>query len=122
MGFEFLENFTQTDLISIFGRMLLNKLDILNNNQKIGLGVFIDVCKYFHSCKPTAIKTFDCNKLIIKLIDNLETKNDVKISFCDPDLNYCERNNYLKKNYYLFECNCIKCRQDKVNFKSLVNY
>lgn len=116
MGFNFFENLETNILIKNFGQMLSNKLEIMHDKETTGLAVFLDIFKFSHSCVPNSKKYFDCNKLTITTLGYVGSINQVKISFCNPDLSYCDRKNYLKYNYYIYECDCVKCNSEKVNF------
>ncbi len=61
MGEEFLREFTVKDLISIFGKLVINSLSISNDDMSmsLGSGLYLGISSIDHSCYPNCAVVFD---------------------------------------------------------------
>ncbi|RNA44397.1 histone-lysine N-methyltransferase SMYD3 [Brachionus plicatilis] len=108
MGDEFWKEFSEKDLVSFFGKMLIHKTDIKAGNNSIGIAIYLEKSKFKHSCEPNSTIAFSGSKLILKA-NRLITQNESPtISICETNLSDLERKAYLKKFFY-FDCHCSKC-------------
>ncbi|CAF0703826.1 unnamed protein product [Brachionus calyciflorus] len=116
MGNEFMSKFTEEELISYYGKMILHKFEVKSNNNSIGIGLYLN--KLNHSCEPNSVVFFDGPKLIIQPNRELRFGELPEISLCDVDMSDTERKKFLKQFYY-FDCNCSRCsgikKQQKVD-------
>ncbi|CAF1000893.1 unnamed protein product, partial [Brachionus calyciflorus] len=108
MGNEFLSEFSEKDLISYFGRMLIHKTNVKSGNNLIGMALYLEASRYKHSCEPNTTISFSDSKLILKANRLITQDESPTISLCETNLSDSERKTYLKKFFY-FDCHCLKC-------------
>ena len=92
MGNDFISKFTNKELISYYGKMLIYKYDIKDKNKIIGYGIYLDT-----------ITGLEVNVL------TREFKEPI-ISICKVYKNDEERKRFAEINHYL-NCSCLKCNQ-----------
>ncbi|CAF1062862.1 unnamed protein product [Brachionus calyciflorus] len=108
MGQEFLRQFSEKDLISYFGRMLMHKIAIKSGEISIGIGIYFNARKFQHSCEANSTMYFSGSRLLIKANRLITQDESPTISLCESSLSDSERRIFLKKSFY-FDCNCSKC-------------
>ncbi|KAG4070194.1 hypothetical protein HA402_003884 [Bradysia odoriphaga] len=100
-----------TELIQIYGRMLVNAFNILDQEMNsIGTGIYLGVSITDHNCTPNAVATFDGTTIFIRLIEDIPCLDWSKIfiSYVDMLSTPDDRRTELQKNYF-FLCDCMRC-------------
>lgn len=112
MGENFLlENqFKTKEMISIFGKILVNAITICNFDlsEAIGSGIYLSASSIDHSCQPNSIVTFNGSKIFVKAIRSIQLDEKPSISYLDIMMPKKFRQKYLLENYY-FVCKCNRC-------------
>lgn len=119
MGFEFIEKFKTKDLISYFGKLVINTFSISNNDmsETVGSGLYLSLSSIDHSCNPNCVVIFNGIKASIKVINEFETIQKAFISYTEILSTKNTRQKYLQKNYY-FKCKCPRCEDlDEIDKK-----
>lgn len=97
--------------LECYGRMAINSFNILDENQEaIGLALYLGPSIMDHSCQPNAAVNFDGINIVVRsLIDRDELDfSEVQISYISLLEHTQRRREHLRKHYY-FECQCIRC-------------
>ncbi len=70
MSEDFIRNFMMKDLISIYGKLLINSLSITNEDMSISLGsgLYLGISSIDHSCYPNCVVVFDGVEASVKVI------------------------------------------------------
>ena len=108
IGEDFILKFSENELFSCYGKMLTNRFKIKNDQETLGLGLYLSPSSLDHSCEPNCDVLFDGSKIIVKLNRDLKPGEQPLISYCDLSMNKQQRKTYLEENYF-FKCYCSKC-------------
>ncbi|CCD73128.1 MYND-type domain-containing protein [Caenorhabditis elegans] len=108
----------------LHSRNFINRHSISNVDylREIGKGLYLDLCKYDHSCRPNAI--YSCNGIVAKLRalhDNVDLENVETTHYTYIELPPCkiQRRHMLKETWY-FECHCERCDDPDDNWLTSV--
>lgn len=106
---------TETDLLSIFGRICINSFNINDDNlNPVGTGLYLAASIFDHSCEPNAFVTFDSTALTVRSLIDWKTIdwNKIRISYNDVMNTTEDRLKELHQRYY-FWCDCNHCHDMK---------
>uniref|UniRef100_A0A8R1DUV4 MYND-type domain-containing protein n=1 Tax=Caenorhabditis japonica TaxID=281687 RepID=A0A8R1DUV4_CAEJA len=108
----------------LHSRNFINRHSISNVDylSEIGKGLYLDLCRYDHSCRPNAI--YSCNGIVANLRalhDNVELENVETTHYTYIELPPCkiQRRHMLKDTWY-FECHCDRCDDPDDNWLTAV--
>lgn len=109
MGPEFFQDFTSKELVSSFGKVVINCLKISNYDmsENLGTGIYLSISKLDHSCAPNCVVVFDGIKADVRVIKGFASEAPV-ISYASLLSIRDDRQKFLKENYY-FTCVCSRC-------------
>ncbi|CAH1099652.1 unnamed protein product [Psylliodes chrysocephalus] len=99
------------ELMGMYGRMCVNSFSICNQElQSLGTGMYLGASIVDHSCKPTAVVTFEGTTLVMRALETFSNLDWSKIfiSYIDVMATKRERQAELEQTYY-FQCRCPKC-------------
>lgn len=108
MGEDFLSSFDEDELISCYGKVMINKFEIKSAQKTIGLGLYLSPSALNHSCEPNCEVKFEGTKIIVKTNRDLRPNEPPLITYCDLSMDKYQRKHFLELNYY-FKCECNKC-------------
>ncbi|KAI5632024.1 MYND finger domain-containing protein [Phthorimaea operculella] len=112
--YEFLKDISlpnNVELMGIYGRMLINSFNILDNDlNSIGTGIYLACSIVDHSCTPNAVATFDGKTINIRALEDMPCLdwNQIRISYIDLMKTPFDRQTELLQSYY-FLCQCDRC-------------
>ncbi|XP_077504500.1 histone-lysine N-methyltransferase SMYD3-like [Amblyomma americanum] len=102
------------DGLEIFGRMVINRFCITDNELKpVGQGLYIGASIFDHSCDPDAAYVFEGTRLTVRATRSLSVNSvrEIYICYVDKLLLKEDRIAALERQYY-FTCNCAFCQKD----------
>ncbi|CAF0992364.1 unnamed protein product [Brachionus calyciflorus] len=102
MGVDFMSKFSIKELISAFGKMVVNTMAVSNYDlsESVGSGLYLSAAYYDHSCEPNSVVTFNGSKVIVRNIRDLEPNEEPVISYCELLMSKKQRQDYLMRCYY----------------------
>lgn len=121
MGVDFLEkNFKTDQLISYFGKMVINSFSISNENEgNIGTAIYLSASSLDHSCDPNCAVLFNGIEMSIKVIKKFDLNQESPaISYTELIMSRKKRQEMLLDNYY-FKCKCSRCTSSLNNFETI---
>ncbi|CAI2356837.1 unnamed protein product [Caenorhabditis sp. 36 PRJEB53466] len=108
----------------LHSRNFINRHSISNVDylREIGKGLYLDLCRYDHSCRPNAI--YSCHGIVASLRalhDNVDLDNVETTHYTYIELPPCkiQRRHMLKETWY-FECHCERCDDPDDNWLTAV--
>ncbi|CAF0754117.1 unnamed protein product [Brachionus calyciflorus] len=90
IGDEIFRKFTRNELLSIYGKMVVNNFEIKTEEGIIGFGLFSEKKPY------------------LELSFSNDQGQKPLFSFCEKYKNDDDRRSFARKNFYI-ECECFKC-------------
>ncbi|CAD5121204.1 DgyrCDS9737 [Dimorphilus gyrociliatus] len=100
---------TPEELLTTFGKMVINTFSIIEDDITLGSGLYLDPSGMDHSCKPSALCSFAGARLRVFKLDERPST----ISYIDILQYSTERIEQLEKAYY-FNCQCELCSDEQL--------
>ena len=107
MGIEL----TYDELIKFYGQLAINSwiIDDEITGADLGLGLFVEVSIFNHSCQPNASHVFNSNHIQFRAIKPIDTDNEeILVNYTPILATKYKRQDYLARHYF-FKCDCRRC-------------
>lgn len=103
-------DFDEEEFLLVLFKLRLNSLLIptLIIDETVGLGLYIELCIFEHSCDSNCAIVFDGLKLQVRAMKNIPADGPLVRCYCNPLLPKNFRQAVLKFAFY-FDCSCERC-------------
>ncbi|CAD6185086.1 unnamed protein product [Caenorhabditis auriculariae] len=107
------ENVTEDIALELYSRSIINRHSLSDPDftVEIGKGLYLDLCRYNHSCRPNTIYSCDGTTATLRALhDDVDFDNFDETFYSYISLTEClvERRHMIRDSWY-FECQCDRC-------------
>ncbi|GMT04380.1 hypothetical protein PENTCL1PPCAC_26554, partial [Pristionchus entomophagus] len=102
---------SREELFRYFGRLQINKYGITGKmNEAIGTAIYLGLSVLDHSCLPDLEYRFIRSTMILRSQKEGQKYSDNLLVSYMPHLLTTEERRERLREYYFFECNCVRCK------------